>query len=485
MRHSDISVKRNALLNVIKQTCTTIFPFFMFSYASHVLGAKKIGAYTFGQSVVSYFACFAASGISDYAVREAAMVRENPGKLGKLADEVFSIQLFLSVLSYVALFILLGLWKELRPYQHIILIQSIQIFLSAVGADWVNTAFEDFSFMTTRYFVNALACTAAVFWLVKGPEDLYRYTWFSMLCAAGGNLWNIFYIRRYVKPGLTVHLNLRTHLPSVLMLFFNSIALVVYLNSDITILGMYAQDMTVGHYSVATKIYLMVKSMINAGIMAAVPGLSHIAGTKKKEDSCRMLSSMADLLYMFLIPAAVGIFCEAENLLWLVGGSAYLDGAAVLRIYSVTICPAVGACFFSYAVLIPLHMEKYFLLSTVIAAALNMGMNFCLIPRCGMSGAALTTLLAEFTVFIITAHSAKKAADMQLCINKKDLCIDLAGGAVIGIVCDAMKQSGLSHAMELGAAIVMSAAAYCGVLLVMKNQTFRGLLQPVHGSRML
>lgn len=480
MKSSGTSVKRNALLNVIKQACTVIFPFFMFSYASHVLGAEKIGAYTFGQSVISYFACFAASGISDYAVREAAIVRENPGKLGKLADEVFSIQLFLSVFSYAVLFILLGLCGKLHPYQHMILIQSIQIFLSAVGADWVNTAFEDFSYLTVRYLVMASACTAAVFWFVKGPEDLYRYTWLSMMCAAGGNVWNIFYIRRYVKLGLTVHLNLKKHLPPMLMLFFNSIALVIYLNSDITILGMYAQDAAVGSYSVPTKIYLMAKSMINAVIMAAVPGLSHTAATKKTGDSSRMLSGMADLLCMLLIPAAAGIFCEAENLIWLAGGSGFLGGTTVLRIYSITIVPAVGACFFSYAVLVPLHMEKYFLLSTIMAAALNIGMNFCLIPRWGMSGAALTTLLAEFTVFIITAYFVKKAAGVNLYINKKDLYTDLAGGAAIGIVCIAMKQSGLSRALELGAAIAMSVVAYCGVLLAMKNQTFLMLWQSVH-----
>lgn len=59
-----------------------------------------------------------------------------------------------------------------------------------------------------------------------------------------------------------------------------------------------------------------------------------------------MLSGMANFLCMLLIPAAVGIFFEAKNLIWFVGGSGYLEGTAVLRIYSVTILLAVGSCFF-------------------------------------------------------------------------------------------------------------------------------------------
>ncbi len=480
MKNSDTSIKKNALLNVCRQACTIVFPFLTFSYASHALGAEKLGQYTFAQSIVSYFACFSALGISDYAVREAAPLRDDSKKLKKFADEVFSIQLLLSVLSYAALFLLLGLWGKLHSYRDIILILSIQIVLAAVGADWINTAFEDFSYLAVRYLATASICTAAIFYLVNGPQDVYWYTLFSMLCIAGGNLWNVFYLRRYVKLGLTMRLNVRTHLPPMLMLFFNSMALVIYLNSDITILGMYADDAAVGTYSVATKIYLMAKALINAVILPAVPKLSKIAA-EKKEDGSEMLSGMADFLCMLLIPAAVGIFFEAQNLIWFVGGRGYLEGTAVLRIYSVTILLAVSACFFSYAVLVPFHMEKYFLLSTVMAAVINIGTNFWLIPRLGMCAAALTTLLAELTVYIVTSFYAKKEAGVKLLINKKDLWIDLAGGAAIGAVCFAVKQFGLSHALELGASIVLAVAAYSGVLLGMKNQTFLALLKSVTG----
>lgn len=482
MKNKDTSIRRNALLNVCRQVCTIVFPFLTFSYASHTLGAEALGKYTFGQSIVSYFNCFCALGISDYAVREAAPLRGDPGKLKKFADEVFSIQLLLLIVSYAALFLLLGSWAKLRPYRKVILILSIQLILTVAGADWVNTAFEDFFYLAVRYFVTASACTAAVFYVVNGPQDVYWYTLFSMLCAAGGNLWNVFYIRRYVKPGVTMRLNVRKHLPPMLLFFCNSMALVIYLNADITILGMYADDAAVGTYSVATKIYLMAKALINAVILPAVPRLSQIAA-EKKENADGMLSGIADLLCMLLIPAAVGIFCEAPNLIWLVGGSGYLEGAEVLRIYSVTILFAVGACFFSYAVLIPFHMEKYFLLSTVMAAALNIGTNFWLIPRFGMCAAALTTLLAELMVCMATSFYAKKRAGVKLLllIHKKDLWIELAGGAAVGAACFAIKQLGLSHALELGASVILAAAAYSGVLLGMKNQTLLALLKSVAG----
>lgn len=472
MKDLEVSVKKNALLNVMKQICSMVFPFLTFSYASHILGAEKTGVYTFGQSVVSYFVYLAMLGIPDYAVREIAAVRNDKVRLKKLANELFTIQLLSSLISCAALVFLLRIWKQLYSYQYVILIQSIQMVLAAIGADWVNTAFEDFSYLTVRYLVTASICTAAVFLFVKGPKDLYWYTFFSVFCTAGGNIWNVVYIRRYVKLRPTIHLKLKKHLPPMLLFFCNSIALVIYLNSDITLLGIFAGDTAVGIYSVSAKIYMMAKSMVNAVIMAAVPRLSHMAAENGKEASVQMLSGIADLLCLLLIPIAAGIFLEAENIIYLVAGSSYLGGAAALRIYSITILFAVSACFFSYAVLVPFHMEKYFLLSTVLAAGLNIGLNFWMIPRLGMNGAALTTLLAEITVASAAYCFVKKAADMRIPINKKDICTELAGGIAVGIVCFMVRQFGLSRIPELGISIGLAAAAYSAVLLKTKNKTF-------------
>ena len=248
-------------------------------------------------------------------------------------------------------------------------------------------------------------------------------------------------------------------------------------------LGMIAGDTAVGIYSVPAKIYMVTKAMVNAVIMSVVPGLSHIIAEKGKKDTVRMLSETADLLCLLLIPAALGIFLEAENIIYFVAGSSYLGGAAVLRIYSVTILFAVAACFFSYAVLVPFHLEKYFLLSTVLAAGLNIGLNFWLIPHLGMNGAALTTLLAEIMVAFVSFYFVRKAAGVRLSIGKKDICTELAGGLAIVIVCFAVRQPGFSRIVELGVSIALAAAIYASILLGMKNKTFLVFLQSVWKRR--
>ena len=470
------SLKKNAVLNAFKQVCTIIFPFITFTYSSHVLGNQKVGMYSFSQSVISYFALIAALGVSDYAIREVAIIRDDKKKVDKFASEVFSLNLISTIIAYCLLFILLSVWGRLNPYRYLILILSVQLILTTVGTDWINTAYEDFFYLTVRYIVLEIIGVAAMLILVKGPEDLLIYTLISMFSTSGGNLLNIGYVRRYAHIRPTLHLNLREHLKPILTLFCNSIALTIYLNSDITILGILKDDATVGIYSISTKIYLMIKALINAIIMVAVPRLSNIIARDEKAQYSKTASEIANVLFLLIIPVSVGIFFEAPNIIYLVGGEGYLLGINALRIYSFTIVFAVLSCFMSYAVLIPFHNEIYFMISTFIAAGINIGLNFVLIPIISLNGAALTTLLAEATVVTISGFRAKKLS--QIMLDKRCILTELVGAGFIACICIGVKHIINGYIQELFISMIFSVIAYCIVLFTLKNRCFLNLVNP-------
>ena len=461
------SLKRNAILNAIKQCCATIFPFITFSYSSHILGSAQIGKFSFSQSIVSYFSLIAIMGVTDYAVREVSVIRDDKEKLTKFSSELFSINIITTIMSYILLIFTLVFWKKLNPYRDTILILSIQIMLTTVGADWINIAFEDFLFLTIRYVFVGILCVIAMFIVVRTPEDLIFYTVISVLSTSGGNLFNLFYIRRYVKLKFTLHLNVKRHIKPMLLLFCNSIALVVYLNSDMTILGIMETDDVVGVYSVSTKVYLMIKSLINAVIMTTIPRLTYMLTNGQKKAYKHLLLKIRDILLAVSLPVAVGIFFESENILYVLAGNEYVSGDIVLKIFSVTIFLAVFSCFFTYAVLIPNYMEKWFLISTIVAALLNVGLNFILIPYLSLIGAALTTFIAELTVFIFSLFFIKDNIFEQ--INKKDILSEIIGVLLIVVECIAINLMRFNAFVSLIISIGLTAVTYLIVLVVLKN----------------
>lgn len=460
------SLKQNAILNMIKKGMSIVFPLITFTYSSHVLGPKNMGIYSFSQSVVEYFILIAALGISTYAVREGAYVRDNKEEIGSFANEVFSINVLMTVIAYVVLLFCLLISSKLQTYRTAILIFSLIIILNTAGADWVNTIFEDYMYITIRYIIVQIICLILLFVFVRKPSDVYRYVIIGTLSMGGGNLFNIGYIRRYVHLHFTFKMNLKKHIKPMLILFSNSIAVKIYLIADVTILGFLCADEIVGIYSVSSRIYTCVKELINAIIIVTVPRFSSYIAQKDIKDLKEKLADVFNTLVFLLIPCVLGLFFESKNILYILAGEKYYSGEGVIRILSIAMVFAVMSCFFSYSILIPFKQEKYFTIATVTAALTNVVTNFLLIPLWGMNAAALTTLLAEGLVFIITFYKSLKT--IRFSIDFKSLISCLVGGGTIIASC-LIANNIADHLLSFVVAVIVSAITYFLILIVFKN----------------
>lgn len=79
----------NAVLNCIKSSLSVIFPLIIYSYIYRILQSDNIGKVNFSSSIISYFSLIAMLGVSQYAVREGAKIRNDSTKIQRFANEVF------------------------------------------------------------------------------------------------------------------------------------------------------------------------------------------------------------------------------------------------------------------------------------------------------------------------------------------------------------------------------------------------------------
>ena len=410
------SLTINAALNAIRQTLAIIFPLITFPYASRVLGNVEYGRYSFSASIISYFILIATFGINNYAVREGARIRDDKKKLENLVSDLFTISLFTTTLSMVMLILITFSSDTMVSYKYLIFIQSISIVLSAIGVDWVNTIYEDFLYITIRYIIIQILALIAIFAFVKVPNDIGKYCLILVLGSYGGNLVNICYIRKYVKLRINARLDFKKYIIPLFLLFVNSLATVIYVNSDITMLGFFANDKIVGIYAFSSKIY-NVKYLINAILIVTVPRLAYVIG-KSKEKYEKFLNIIFNVLLLLLAPCVVGMCVLSKPIIMLVGGSQYLAGDGSLKILSFSLIFALIASIFSNCILIINRLEKRCLVGTVASATINVILNFILIPKIGIAGAAITTVLAEFLNMFIQAAYSRRDLNINLTISK-------------------------------------------------------------------
>lgn len=182
------SLGLNGILNGLRSALNLIFPLVTFPYVTRVLSVNSIGAYNFSSTYVGYFILLAGLGISTYAVREGAKYRDNRKKLSEFASEIFSVNLWSTITSYMLLFLSLCIFKSLKPYLIFILIFSIQIFFTTIGIEWIYIINEDYTYITVRSIIFKLISIVLLFTLVRSKNDYLWYVGITVFSGVGSNL---------------------------------------------------------------------------------------------------------------------------------------------------------------------------------------------------------------------------------------------------------------------------------------------------------
>ncbi|HFI0416514.1 TPA: flippase [Streptococcus suis] len=428
------SIKVNATLNVIKQIFTILFPMITVYYATRILGKENYGNVNYVKSITSYFTLFAGLGVSTYAVREGGYLRENKQKYSKFASEIYTLNILSTFTSFVLLLVFSYLYKNnIAGWNELILIFSLTMLLTTIGADWVNTTFEDFLYITIRYIFFYFISFVALFLFVRGEEDYLVYACIIVLSSVGGNILNIFYIRRYVKLKL-VPLRLTVkHLKRILILFSSNIAATIYINSDTTMIGAISGPKEVAVYTVASNIYIAVKQISNSAITVVMPRMSHLISNSLLEEHKVLVNKIISYVFVLLIPASIGVYFLSNHLMNFMGGLEYSEGANALRILSLTLVIASINYVISRSVTLPYKEDKLYFISTAVSAIVNICLNFVLLPIFSYTGAALTTLISEIIVFIFLYNNSKRYINLEF-ITMDSIKVILSS-LLVSIVC--------------------------------------------------
>lgn len=458
MANEGKSLKINAALNIIRQVCAIVFPLITFPYVSRTLGVEAYGKVNFSTSILSYISLLAGLGVSSYAIREGARIRDDRERFERFADEVFSINVVSTLISYVVLAVLVLFWSKLDAYRALIGILSVNILLTTLGTDWINTIYEDFLYLTVRYVICQTIAVAATLLFVKGPEDVALYAVCSNMGMMLANASNLFYIRKKlgIRLKLTWKMNVRRHLRPIMLLFGNMISSMIYLYSDTTMLGVFIGDAAVGFYTVSSRIYSLIKQLINAVSGVLVPRLSHDLESKSGGESNGSVHTVLGILTVVVFPIALGMICMGREIIVLIAGEAYAAAYPALAILSIALIFATYACIYISVVMLAQRKDREILFASSVSALTNIVLNFILIPRYSYNAAAFTTLVSEFLMLAMGVYYTRRTISLKI---GGYLLLAVAGCAEVVLICAAAKRV-LSGVPALFAAVALCGAVY-------------------------
>ncbi|MDD4939895.1 MAG: oligosaccharide flippase family protein, partial [Candidatus Omnitrophica bacterium] len=240
-----------------------------------------------------------------------------------------------------------------------------------------------------------------------------------LLCSSAEGLAVLFFSRRFVKFKLHwekffILQILRESWPFALTAFSS----LIYIRIDQVMLYKLTDVRQLGYYAAAVRIADL-PAIVPAALMTAMfPVLSQVVS--KNELFERYMNIAFRCLAIVIFGLAAFITLGSPTIITLPFGKEYLASAPVL---SLLIWSGVGT-FFSMAIYIALTakgLQRIIPLSTVLGAMLNIFLNIFLIPKWGIMGASLATVISYnfsgyiFLLFLPVSRSlAMKAIKTSL-----------------------------------------------------------------------
>lgn len=468
------SIKVNMILNAIKGLMSIFFPLISFPYVSKVLGVDNIGRYNFANSIISYFILLAGLGINTYAIREGARLRDKENEFKQFANEMFSINILSTIISYVLFVLLLIIVPKFQCYKMLLIILSLQIIFKTIGIEWIYSIYEDYAYITLRSIIFQIISLILLFVLVRNENSVNTYAAITVISAVGSNVLNYFHAKKYCKVNFVWKTDWNKHLCPIMVLFAMSVTVTIYVSSDTTILGFLCDDYTVGVYSVSVKIYSIVKTVLSSILIVSIPRLSALLGTNNKKEFNFVASDIYKTLLTVVIPAITGIILLRNQIVLLLSDVTYISASSSLLLLSIALFFCLGAWFWGQCILVPIKMEGTVFKITVVSALVNIGLNFVLIPIWKENAAALTTVIAEAISFIWCWYKGNKIVKLEGTI-KSLLKIVVGCIAIIAVSLGCGRIFGSGN-LYLIVTIIVSVVIYGVIEIILKNEALYGII---------
>lgn len=472
------SVKKNSIYSLLKTGAAVVFPLITFPYISRVLLTDNVGKIYFGLSIVSYFSLIASLGISTYAIRECSSLRTNKDDLSKTASQLFSISIITTVIAYIALALTLVFCHKLEGYRTLIVLQSTTIAATTMGAEWLNSAMEDFKYISLRTIAFQVLSIVLMFIFVHKPEDYMKYVLISLVSSAGASIMNVWYRRKYCRCVFTLRIDWRRHAAPILFLFVTLLAQTLFNSVDSTMLGLIHDDFEVGIYGAAHKILNIISQGVGSLLWVVMPRLALYFSKEDYESVNKLLRKVLQFNITLGLPCIIGTVVLSRDVIRVVAGEAFISAAPVLQILMIGFLFSLfGGSFLGNAILLPSKQEKYYMYVCCFAAVVNIIANYVAIPMWGAKAAAGTTAVCALTILVLLLLKIDKRIHIERAFRV--LIAPVFGCAVIALVCIALRGiNGLY--VRTFVSIALSATAYALIQILLKNEIIIELLTSVY-----
>lgn len=384
---------RNTGWLLFEQIFRMVLTLIVISLMARYLGTHDFGLINYGLAYIMIFTTMSNLGIDSIIVNE---IIKNKGKTGNIIGTTIFLRFFSSLISILLIYIIvIYLNADEMILRVIIIIQSISLLF--IIFDSIQYWFQ--SNLQSKYVVisKSIAFTIVSLWrlvLIFTEKSIHFFAFATVIEAFIISLFIILFYVRFKGPKLSFSLQTAKQLLSQGSAYFIAgLLIMVYTQIDKIMLGKIVDSTTVGIYSAALTIASLWMFIPNAIINSARPIIMGLNNENKNVYIIKNKQLYCAIIWLGIV-ASIFITLFSEPLILLIYGEQFVEAIDVLVILIWSRIFALIGSIKAISLTVE-SLGRFQVYFVGIAAVINVGVNFLLIPRYGAIGAAISTLFAE------------------------------------------------------------------------------------------
>jgi O-antigen/teichoic acid export membrane protein len=374
--------------------------FLAIAYLARVLGSDGFGMINFAQAILAYLMVSCTLGLDVFGTREIAA--NHKIKKDLFIGNLLALRVGLALISLLGLGIFILTIDKPALEKEVMFAYGLYIFPFVFYLGWVFCGIERMEYIGIAAVLSRLAFLATVVVLIKDPGNVIfvPYLWFTAAVVE-----SLFLIFSYPKFG---SIKFNVHLPEWKLFIKDSawigisiILLQIYSNFNMVMLGFMKTNHEVGLYSAASKIILFIVAIgafYNNSIFPLISRYTRDSKLKLKSFIHKNIS----IIGVGGVVLWILLFMFARQIIVLAYGDGYQGSVLAFQILSLTIVIGIIRLI-CISVLIASNKIRESLWGVGIGCGINVTLSFLLIPRYGIVGAAIATVIGEIIITTVIA----------------------------------------------------------------------------------
>ncbi len=396
-------ILRNFSWMIIGQIAGRVFGFAAVIVLARRLGNEGYGKWAFAFALLSYGMLLADFGLSTYGTIEVAKDRE---KLRELLGNILSIKITISAVIIVIMMLLSAVIPKFKILQGLIFLTFLNLIPFALSVEWAFRALEDMKYAALWNLIFNFLFFLLIISTVSHPSDILKVPSSRFLALSVASITILLILFRKYRDIVDFRVEVSKWIPIIkvsAVLTASFVMIKIYYNIDTIMLGFFKTMGDVGTYG-AIYNFILAISIVRFSLLYAVqPTLSRMESIPREEFS-KYLKNIELVSILIGITIYIGVFLLSSPIIKLFYGPKYHSPETVklLRILlNANLIMFINLVF--PTLLIIAGREKLYFWVTFAGAFTNFALNLILIPRYGFFGAAYTTILSEFVVFVLAS----------------------------------------------------------------------------------